>query len=113
MVELTRDSLNDLLDRNDKAVGRALVVLFKRQTEAEKQENVAKIVNNLGFTKADAFKGSVTAKYFLKHGSLQDWQLNYWRARDARGSMRIGKYWNQLADEAVQKLNAKATEMVK
>jgi hypothetical protein len=82
-------------------VGRALVVLFNRQTASEKQTNHTKMHNDIGFTGADAYSGTITAKYYLKHKSLLDWQVRKWTKTDKNGYPRLAKYWKQL-DEAAR-----------
>lgn len=110
---VTRESLQKMLevsspDRKAKIVGRACLALFKRQTEAEKADNDTKVTNNRGFTAQDARSGSITAKYFIKHGTLQEWQVEKWLKADRRGTPRIVKYWRQLDEEAREKQKAKA-----
>lgn len=83
-------------------VGRALVALFNRQLEDEKSDNKTKTTNFLGFSKSDAKSGSITAKYFLKHRTLLDWQLESW-TKDFRGNPRIVKYHRQLNEIANRK----------
>ncbi len=83
-------------------IGRALVALFHRQVEDEKKSNDTHYDNSLGFSAADAKAGSITAKYYLKHGALLDWQIEKWTA-DFRGAPRITKYWKQLDEIARQK----------
>ena len=77
-------------------VGRACVVIFNNQIESEKQANTTAVNNGVGFTSADAKSGSITAKYFLKHKTLEDWQVKRWLKADRRGTPRIIKYWKQL-----------------
>lgn len=101
---------NYLSDGNKNAaqfIGRALVVLFNNQTEDEKRVNDTNQDNGVGFTGADAHSGCISAKYFLKHGTLQDWQIERWTKRNRRGVMRIAKYWRQL-DQAAQQKRAQA-----
>ena len=110
---VTRESLCKMLEvatpeRKAKIVGRACVALFKRQTEAEKADNDTKVTNMRGFCAQDARSGSITAKYFIKHGSLQEWQIEKWTKVDVRGTPRIVKYWRQLDEEAHEKQTRKA-----
>jgi len=104
---LTREKFNELIDRDDEvgmhAIGRALVHLFNRQTQDEKATNDTKVHNNLGFTSGDARSGSLSAKYYLKHKKLEDWQLKSWRKPSAKGGTRLGKYYRQIAEEAAKK----------
>lgn len=82
-------------------VGRALVVLFKRQTAVEQSQNNAVNTNNIGFTKGDSKSGCITAKYYIKHKKLEDWMIDRWLKINEMGEMRITKYWRQI-NEAIQ-----------
>lgn len=104
---VTRDSLQEMLDRTNKAyvtqvVGRALVVLFNRQTSDEQGTNTTEEHNGIGFTGADARTGCMTAKYFLKHHTLLDWQVEKWTKKsESTGYSRLTKYHKQLNSAAV------------
>ena len=103
---VTKQSLVNMIENADFAkrgqiVGRACVVLFNNQLEDEKAANTTSTTNYKGFTQADARQGSITAKYFLKHKQLLDWQVTMWLKTDSRGTPRIVKYWKQL-DRAAQ-----------
>lgn len=84
-------------------VGRALVALFNRQVESEKEANSTKIENNRGFSSSDARNGSITAKYYIKNGKLLDWQIKLWTENSFRGRPRIVKYSEQLNEIALEK----------
>lgn len=109
---LTKAKLTALITRNDEvamnAIGRALVHLLNRQTTEEQRDNTTKNYNLRGFTPADARMGSIHAKYFIKHRNLQDWQMKYWLVPNAKGTLRLAKYWRQLDEEAKRKAVAKA-----
>lgn len=104
---VTRSSLVELL-RNDNpefvkaVIGKALVHLFRRQTEDEQIDTTTKHHNERGFAAADAYSGSLTAKYYLHHKTLKDWMVTEW-TKDFRGNPRIAKYHRQLNEEAVAK----------
>lgn len=104
---VTRQSLQSLLNNPDKqfvirVVGRALIVLFARQTQAEKASNATQLYNGVGFAGCDARSGTLTAKYFLKTGTLLDWQIEKWTAISSRtGYPKICKYVKQLNEAAV------------
>lgn len=105
---VTKDSLKAMLANPNKefvarVVGKALVHIYNRQTEAEKAHDVTQQDNGIGFTGADAFSGSMTAKYFMKHNSLQDWQIEKWTKQDRKGYPRICKYHKQINEEANKK----------
>ncbi len=107
---VTRESLLQLLKNETKrpeVIGRALVVLFNRQTEAERHANQTNLHNNVGFTGADGRSGCLSAKYYLKHKTLLPWQVDRWMKIGKSGFPRITKYWRQLDQAAQVKAAAK------
>lgn len=100
---LTKEAIIELLTKSDKAVGRALEVLTARQTYDEQENQDTKYENGIGFTPADARMGVSMGKQFKQRQSLSAKQIAYWRKPNAKGVMRIGKYWAQLIDAAKQK----------
>jgi len=107
-MPVTRDSLQKMLDDADERkkqviIGRALVAIFTRQTEMEKNVNGTHVTNNVGFSSADARSGSLTAKYFMKHGKLTEWQVNKWLSPIKTNYSRICKYARQLNEIAEEK----------
>jgi hypothetical protein len=111
-MRVTKASLTELIGRGDAvamhAVGRALVHLLNRQTREEAASNTTKNYNQRGFTPADARMGSIHAKYYIKNGHLLHWQVAYWLKPNAKGTLRLAKYWAQLNEEAQKKAVAKA-----
>lgn len=105
---VTRESLTQLLEgpRKVDVIGRALVALFERQTQSEKATNDTNVWNNVGFAGADARSGSLTAKYYIKHRSLLDWQVQMWLKPNRKGQPRLVKYWRQLNEVANEKAAA-------
>lgn len=106
---VSKDSLKDMLmnapeDKRVRIIGRALVALFDRQTRDEQATNDTKEHNNVGFTGGDARGGSLTAKYFLKHGKLESWQVERWMKVGKSGYPRLCKYHKQL--DAIAKAKA-------
>lgn len=85
--------VQDLLDRNDLAVCRALVVIFNRQTKSEQSADTVEVYNKVGFTGFDAQILSSFAKQYMSRGFLSDKQMGI-----ARRKMK--RYWKQLADVA-------------
>ena len=102
-----RNSLHSIVTRGDvvsmHAIGRALVHLFNRQTRTEQARNDTEVWNEIGFTGADGRSGCITAKYYIKHGSLLDWQIDMWTKTGRSGYARIAKYWKQINEEAEKK----------
>ena len=112
-MTVTKASLTDMImtasdEKRAHVIGRACVALFKYQTAAEQATNDTRLDNGEGFTSADALSGSLTAKYYLKHKTLQSWQVDRWTKLNKRGDMRIAKYWAQLARAAEEKAAIKA-----
>ena len=103
---VTRESLQNMLDNKDpnyvaKVIGRALIVILNNQTRDEQASNATTQHNGVGFTGADAHSGSITAKYFIKHKTLLDWQIARWTKPAKSGYARLAKYHKQLNDAAV------------
>ena len=86
----------NLLQTNDKAICRALVVLNERQTMTEQSAQYTINRNGEGFTPADARMGTSMAQFFTKRGYLTEKQLAYWKKPNAKGVWRICKYAGQL-----------------
>lgn len=110
---VTKQSLNVMLNQADAAkriqiIGRALVALFERQTQAEQSSDTTQNQNGIGFASCDARSGSLTAKSFLKNKTLAAWQVERWMAPQKDGFPRICKYVKQL-DEIAE---AKARKVV-
>lgn len=109
MAIVTRDSLAALIQRDPiRVVGRALVAIFNNQTEDERANNTTDVLNGIGFSGADARSGVITAKYFIKHGTLLDWQLERWIVATKNGYPRICKYAKQLNAIAESKAQSSA-----
>lgn len=89
-----------LLETNDKAICRALVVLNERQTLSEQSAQYTINRNGEGFTPADAYMGTSMAQFFIKRGYLTEKQLAYWKKPNSKGVMRICKYAGQLLEIA-------------
>lgn len=107
-VIVTRESIQQMLDNADSVkrqhiVGRALIALFERQTKNEQAHNAAEVHNNIGFAGCDSKSGCITAKYYIKHRSLLDWQVEMWTRKQKNGFARIAKYAKQLNEIAIEK----------
>lgn len=106
MKIVTRESLQNMLENENQnyvanVIGRALVVILNNQTRDEQAMNATTQHNGIGFTGADARTGSITAKYFLKHKTLQDWQIAKWTKLGKKGYARLAKYHTQLNAAAI------------
>jgi len=110
---VTKDGLKQMLNAADAykrqhIIGRALCVLFDRQTASEQNANTTDEDNGVGFTGADARGGSLTAKSYRKNKGLVQWQMEQWMRLDGKGYPRLCKYHKQLNTAAVLKA-ARAT----
>ena len=100
---LTKEAIVKLLETNDKAVARALVVLYEHQTTSEQATEETRYQNGEGFRPCHARMGTSMATFYQKRGYLSPKQVAYWRQLDRAGNMRIGIYWKQLALAAERK----------
>lgn len=108
---VTKESMINVIKTRDpeflkQYVGRALVGIFNRQLADEKSANTTSHSNGVGFASCDATGGSLTAKYFLRHGTLADWQLEKWTKANDKGVPKICKYHKQLNEIAETKKKA-------
>lgn len=105
---VTKESLVALLANPDKraaVIGRALVALLARQVHDEQAGADTKYHNGVGFVPCDAYSGTLTAKYFNKHGTLADWQIEKWMKPSGKtGHPRLVKYSRQLNEIANERL---------
>jgi hypothetical protein len=97
----TVESIKTLLLSNDRAVERAIIVLFNRQTHTEQQAGHTSESNGRGFNAFDAESGTYYAKWIQGGRSLSGKHLE--RAR--KMSFR---YVRQLAEEANIKAQSKS-----
>jgi hypothetical protein len=97
----TKDSIKTLLLTNPRAVERAMLVLFARQTEDERVNQTTRHENARGFTAAHARKGSYYAKWVRSGRNLTGHHLD--RAR----TMAL-HYTRQLLEEVEAKASKTA-----
>lgn len=100
---MNKHYITQLLQNNDKAIIRALIVLNERQTRDEQASEDTKYNNGVGFTPADAKMGTSMAEFYARRGYLTDKQLAYWKKPNRKGVWRICKYAGQLLDAAIAK----------
>lgn len=102
---VTKDWLRDKLADPSKQIvvlGRALLAIYRRQTELEKAAFATKYANGIGFSGPDAKLGSRCAEYFQKNGTLASWMAKVWLVEKA-SYPRICKYAKQLNEIANEK----------
>lgn len=103
---LTKEAITHLLATNDKAVARALLVVYANQTSDEQRSEETKYHNGEGFRPCHARIGTSMAEFYAARGYLSPKQIAYWRKADRKGNMRIAIYWRQLAEAAERKAAA-------
>jgi hypothetical protein len=90
----TVEEIRALLLRNPKAVDRAIVVLFERQTPSEQDAAQTSESNGRGFNAFDAERGTYWAKWILSGRSLSGSHLD--KAR--KMSLKYVKQLKEAAD---------------
>lgn len=100
---LERAEIKALLERSDKAVERAMVVLYERQTRDEKAASDTKYQNQQGFSAFHAQAGSYYARLVMGGRALYGKSL----AKARKMSLR---YTRQLLDAKREKAAKKAAQ---
>lgn len=81
--------LKNLLKTNNKALFKAIVLIYDSQTEEEKRTNESVEDNKLGFSKIDAKDLSTIARKIKREEALTEGEL-------AKSKNKMPKYWKQL-----------------
>ena len=89
----SKEDIKNLLLVNDRAVMRAIIVIYNLQTETEQNSDETYDANGVGFNGVDAPFLSSLAKQILNKGYLTSKQMMY-------GRKKILKYANQLLNIA-------------
>lgn len=85
----SKESIQELLERSDEAVYRAMIQIYNRQTTDEQEYQDTHLYNSVGFTGVDANIMSSFTEYYKKFNKLSPKQMVI-----ARKKMK--KYWKQL-----------------
>lgn len=89
--------LKDLLRENDNAVRKAIMLIYARQTESEKQNRESSEDNNVGFTKHDAREMSEIAEKLQRGEGLTAGEM-------AKSRNKMIKYWRQLMEISIERI---------
>jgi hypothetical protein len=103
-VQRVRDALNDTGERGARAVEKAILVLYSRQTTDEQQTEATRHTNGMGFTGADAPFLSSLAKW-IKTSRREPGDRLSPRQRD-RARRQLQKYAAQLVRAAAERQTA-------
>lgn len=99
MKTWNEQSIKALLDSNTRAVEKAIVAIYQRQTGDEKASKHTNHINGMGFSKYDAEFMSSLAEWIMRGRTLTPRQL-------AIGRNKIKRYHRQLVEIA----NAKESQ---
>jgi len=102
---MNRSDIRLSLLSNDRAVDRAMVILYQRQTVDERSTSSTKHTNGVGFNAADASLGTYYARWVMKGRRLSGQHLI--KARE----MAL-RYTGQLLEAAKIKQAASAAKTV-
>lgn len=91
------DYIKWLLDMNDRAVERAMIVLYERQDADEQSAESTLKQNGRGFSSWDARKGTYYARWVMSGRNLTGHHLT-------KARIMAKKYVKQLAEVATQKM---------
>ena len=69
-MEHTKDSIRQLLLSNDRAVERAILALYARQTASEQSSETTRESNGVGFNAFDAKSGTYFARWLQRGNRL-------------------------------------------
>jgi hypothetical protein len=89
----TKESVQHLLDTNNRAVVKALLAVYARQTASEQAGHHTREVNGVGFSKFDAPFLTDMVRSVHRYGSLTPKQMAVTRNK-------MKRYWRQLVDIA-------------
>ena len=94
-------TIKALLVTSNKAVERAIVALYRRQTSSEQVRRTTTKSNSVGFSAAHASKGTYYARWILSGRCLTGYHL-------ANARKIAMHYTSQLADETADRLERQA-----
>ena len=94
-----KESLKDLLDRNDKAVYRAILLIYSFQTDEEKYKGVTKTVNGKGFSKFDV---EVLSSYAMQLSRGQELSLKQMYVARPKIKKYVGQILQYMKDREEQ-----------
>lgn len=90
----TKEQILTMLETNDKAITRAVIAIYQRQTDDEQVAQHTLKSNNIGFNSSDAPYLSYCAKYAI------DRKITLTGKHLEKSRIRVRKYWKQLMDIA-------------
>lgn len=83
------DYLKNLVKTNDRALFKAIILIYDMQTNEEKSIGSSVEENNVGFSKVDAYEMGIIAKKIKRGDPLTKGEI-------AKSRNKMPKYWKQL-----------------
>ena len=96
-----KESIKELILRNDNAVYRALILLYSFQTEEEKYLDNAKTINGKGFNKLDAEVLSSMARQVKGGRHLSEKQMYVARPKLVKYAGQIINYMKEKEEKSL------------
>ena len=93
----TQDDIKELLRTNDRAVVRALLIIYGYQTDSEKASGETKFDNGIGFNGVDAYILTSFAQQVNNRGFLSPKQMGIARKKMLKYSGQILKHMSLQA----------------
>jgi hypothetical protein len=100
----SKETIQELLDKSDEAVYRAMIQIYNKQTSDEQKYQDTHMYNSVGFTGADAEIMSSFTEYYKKFDKLSPKQM-------AIARKKMKKYWKQLLN-VIREANPNQPERV-
>lgn len=100
----TKDRIINLLKSNDRAVEKAIVAIYHRQTADEKATSDTKHTNHRGFRSNHASRGSYYARWVLSGRTLSGYHVE--KAREI--ALHYHRQLSEIANEKEAKKNEAA-----
>lgn len=94
--------LKELVKYNDRALYKAIILIYQNQTEEEQQKNRNLEDNRIGFTKLDAEEMSIIARKIIAGQKLTESEIS-------KSKNKMQKYWKQLM--VISKENIRQREL--
>lgn len=95
---LTKEEVRDLIATNNRAVMKAVLLLYHQQTEEEKYKGCSIEYNNKGFSRYDSAELSAFAVSIEKHNGASIKDINKYRYRLLKYSQQIANIVNNKRD---------------
>lgn len=86
-----------------RVIGRALLAIYKNQTQNEQSASSTIVRNGIGFCKPDARVGGIGARMYQATTHIDQWCIDVWMKPARDGYPRICKYADQLNAIAEEK----------